>query len=79
MHGADTHLYSPDQRFFCQAYTAERFFGDMVGKAMEAAAKCTECGECETRCPYQLPIRKLLQDQVEWYEALKKSTMPRLR
>jgi predicted aldo/keto reductase-like oxidoreductase len=57
---------------FARRIPPERFFGDMVGKAMEAAAKCTECGECETRCPYQLPIRKLLQDQVEWYEALKK-------
>ena len=57
---------------FAKRIPTERFFGDMVGKAMEAATKCTECGECETRCPYQLPIRKLIQDQVEWYESLKK-------
>ena len=26
---------------------------------------CTECGECEKRCPYGLPIIKMLQDTVE--------------
>jgi predicted aldo/keto reductase-like oxidoreductase len=44
---------------------------------MEAATKCTECGECETRCPYQLPIRQLLRKQIEWYESLKKEHIAR--
>jgi predicted aldo/keto reductase-like oxidoreductase len=25
------------------------------------AADCEDCGECEKRCPYQLPIRKKLK------------------
>ena len=28
---------------------------------MEESTKCVECGTCETRCPYQLPIRELLK------------------
>jgi predicted aldo/keto reductase-like oxidoreductase len=62
---------------FARRLPPERFFGDMVGKAMEAATKCTECGECETRCPYQLPIRQLLRKQIEWYESLKKEHIAR--
>ncbi len=26
------------------------------------ASACIECGECETRCPYNLPIREMLKD-----------------
>ena len=26
------------------------------------ASDCTQCGVCESRCPYELPIRKMLKD-----------------
>lgn len=29
------------------------------------ASACIECGICETRCPYELPIRKMLKKAVE--------------
>ena len=38
--------------------TEERF-----AEAIEKADSCIECGECETRCPYRLPIRKLLPER----------------
>jgi len=28
-------------------------------------AACLDCGACETRCPYQLPIRKLLPEKMD--------------
>ena len=27
-----------------------------------AAGDCVQCGACETRCPYQLPIRRMMAD-----------------
>ena len=31
-------------------------------KLDKTASDCIGCGECETRCPYELPIRKMLED-----------------
>ncbi len=42
-----------------------------VAGAMEKAARCTECGECETRCPFHLPIREMLARQDKRYQAEK--------
>ena len=57
---------------FAKRLPEERFFTEMVAKAMEAAANCADCGECEERCPYHLPIREMLNEQVEWFEAKRK-------
>jgi len=57
---------------FAKRLPEDRFFSDMVAKAMDAAAQCADCGDCEQRCPYQLPIREMLNEQVEWFEAKKK-------
>jgi predicted aldo/keto reductase-like oxidoreductase len=33
-------------------------------EAVEKAASCTECGECEEKCPYGLPIREMISEHV---------------
>jgi uncharacterized protein len=43
-----------------------------AGLAVEKAVNCTECGECEARCPYHLPIRKMMSEQLAWYQLEKK-------
>jgi predicted aldo/keto reductase-like oxidoreductase len=42
-------------------------FTGFIAEAMEKAATCTECGECEERCPYRLPIREMLSEYVGMY------------
>jgi predicted aldo/keto reductase-like oxidoreductase len=41
-----------------------------LGEAMEKARNCTECGECMTRCPYDLPIRDMIRDNLRWFDEL---------
>ena len=43
----------------------------MFGKMLESAANCTECGECMTRCPYDLPIPDMIKENVAWAEEFK--------
>jgi predicted aldo/keto reductase-like oxidoreductase len=52
-------------------------FIEMVDQGMEKATTCTECGECETRCPYHLPIREMLVEQVKWYQEEKRKSQDR--
>jgi predicted aldo/keto reductase-like oxidoreductase len=53
---------------FFKRIPPERFFGGMIDGAMEKAAGCTECGECETRCPYNLPIREMIAEHIQWFK-----------
>jgi predicted aldo/keto reductase-like oxidoreductase len=41
-----------------------------IANAIELTRTCTECGECEDRCPYELPIRSLIQERANSLEAL---------
>ena len=50
----------------------ERLFTGMFAAAVEKAANCTECGDCEERCPYQLPIRKMLVEQAQYFREAKR-------
>jgi len=62
---------------FAKRLPEERFYTDMIAKAMETAAKCVDCGKCEERCPYKLPIRHILKERVAWFEKGKKEYMAR--
>lgn len=47
-------------RYDLKGWARERY------RAMPAGADaCAECGECEQRCPYKLPIRRMLADARE--------------
>ena len=36
--------------------------------AVERGRNCTECGECVTRCPYELPIPELIRENLRWLD-----------
>jgi predicted aldo/keto reductase-like oxidoreductase len=44
-----------------------------IGKAMESVGQCTECGECEQKCPYNLPISDLLKENLALYNQYARS------
>ena len=44
-----------------------KWIADLIGKARN----CSECGDCLTRCPYQLPIPELIRENLAFYDSLK--------
>ena len=49
----------------------ERIYSDsdFIDDAMQKAANCTKCGDCEKRCPYGLPIQDMLDKYVRQHLA----------
>jgi predicted aldo/keto reductase-like oxidoreductase len=43
-------------------------------EAIEKARNCTECGECLTRCPYELPVPDLIKENLAWVDEQIKSS-----
>jgi predicted aldo/keto reductase-like oxidoreductase len=39
-----------------------------VKNAVKSAQNCVQCGECEAKCPYNLPIREMIVESLEFYE-----------
>jgi predicted aldo/keto reductase-like oxidoreductase len=37
-------------------------------KAVETGRNCGECGECEEKCPYRLPIREMIVENIAFFE-----------
>jgi hypothetical protein len=55
-------------RSFWKRFPRERFAGGWIAEAMYSARDCVECGECEEKCPYHLPIREMLVENLAFYE-----------
>jgi len=48
--------------------TPERLFSERSANQMGKALNCTECGKCEERCPYKLPIREMIAEYANLYK-----------
>ena len=48
-------MYNYLERYHLKDWASQRYFANA-----KTAKDCIDCGLCETRCPYQLPIRKKL-------------------
>jgi len=58
---------------FVKRFPREFCFSGWVAENMEKASNCNECGECEDKCPFKLPIRALLKEYVALFQKLKTS------
>jgi predicted aldo/keto reductase-like oxidoreductase len=43
-----------------------------LGEAMESVVECIECGQCEDKCPYNLPITELLKENLALFKEIVK-------
>jgi len=53
---------------FIKRFPPARLFA-MMEEPVRAAERCADCGECESRCPYDLPIREMMRENVALYAA----------
>jgi predicted aldo/keto reductase-like oxidoreductase len=53
---------------FWKRFPPERFSGGWLAEAVASAEACVHCGECEEKCPYQLPIQEMLEENVDFFE-----------
>ena len=47
---------------FYSVYGLKNWAKKLYGGLEVKADKCTGCGECEPKCPYNLPVTKLLKE-----------------
>jgi predicted aldo/keto reductase-like oxidoreductase len=52
----------------------DRYFNN-AAKAVGTVQNCVQCGECETKCPYELPIMETIAANAEWFENLEPYTL----
>ncbi|MHB1295352.1 MAG: aldo/keto reductase [Anaerolineae bacterium] len=54
-------------RSFLKRFPPQDLFGGGIAAAVARAEECVDCGACEPRCPYQLPIRQIVRENVALY------------
>jgi predicted aldo/keto reductase-like oxidoreductase len=56
---------------FVKRLPPDWYLRGFITEGMGKAANCTECGECEARCPFGLPIREMLKEHYDLYEQVR--------
>jgi predicted aldo/keto reductase-like oxidoreductase len=55
---------------FWKRFPIERFSTGWIAQGMASGRNCIECGECETKCPYHLPIREMIVENLAFYDSV---------
>jgi predicted aldo/keto reductase-like oxidoreductase len=55
-------------RFAVQRFGEGFLDKDWVQAAIDKARNCSQCGECLSRCPYELPIPDLIENNLDWLD-----------
>jgi predicted aldo/keto reductase-like oxidoreductase len=55
---------------FLKRFPVESFAEGWIAEGVESAKNCAECGECEEKCPYHLPIREMLVENIQYFESV---------
>ena len=55
-------------RSFARRLPEESVFGEWGRAIVASVEQCADCGECEAKCPYALPVREIMAENVVWYQ-----------
>jgi predicted aldo/keto reductase-like oxidoreductase len=58
---------------FMRRFPTDDLESDWLADVVAKATTCQQCGDCESRCPYELPIREMLVENVKAFAELKTS------
>jgi predicted aldo/keto reductase-like oxidoreductase len=47
-----------------------KIFFERMAERIETGRNCLDCGECETKCPYKLPIREMIAENMELFDKI---------
>jgi predicted aldo/keto reductase-like oxidoreductase len=53
---------------FWKRMPASRLLSGNLAAAIQTGTACIQCGECEEKCPYQLPIREMIAEHMAVYQ-----------
>ena len=53
---------------FSRRLPSERLHTGWIADVLTKARDCQQCGVCEERCPYHLPVRELIQEGLAYYD-----------
>jgi predicted aldo/keto reductase-like oxidoreductase len=57
-------------RSFWKRLPPAQFRRGWLATGVESGRNCIECGECEEKCPYNLPIREMLTENLAFYDSV---------
>jgi predicted aldo/keto reductase-like oxidoreductase len=56
-------------RSFWKRYAPAHFRRGWLAAGVQSGRNCIECGECEEKCPYHLPIREMLAENLAFFDS----------